>query len=273
MTSKSFSILGSVSYNGKSYLIRYFKHITSPKKPTIVITANIHGIEKISSLVASDFCKKMKKLGKKAPVNFVCVPCLNPFGLANKTRCNGNDVDLMRNSPLKIPNKTFFFGGQNWSKKLPYFQGKKLEKENAIYLKLMKKIWAATKGPIFHIDIHSGFGWKTSIWPPHTRSFKSKRNKKLFLPFQKMADQNGMKYSDIPYNISGDMLDYLYELSPRNRAAATTMEIGTWKWIYTMPWRIGLASNWFNPPKRILKKVVKDHSKALMTLVEEVTNL
>ncbi|MBT3704995.1 DUF2817 domain-containing protein [Candidatus Peregrinibacteria bacterium] len=268
-SNKFLPILCSVSYNKKKYQIHYYKHIKSPKKPTLVITANIHGIEKISSLVALDFCKKMVKLGQKSPVNFVCIPCLNPFGLAHKTRCNGNGVDLMRNSPLRTKKKTFFFGGQNWSNRLPYFQGEKLEKENEIWLKLMKKIWKSTKGPVFHIDIHSGFGWKTSIWPPHTRSFKTKRNKQLFLPFKKMAAQNGMKYSDIPYNISGDMLDHLYELSPRNRAAAATMEIGTWKWIYTMPWRIGLASNWFNPPEKILKKVVREHSKALMTLVNQ----
>jgi len=38
-----------------------------------------------------------------------------------------------------------------------------------------------------------------------------------------------------------------------------------------MPWRIGLASNWFNPPKRILNKVVKDHSEALKNLTTQVS--
>src|SRR5690625_120236 len=73
--------------------------------PTIFILASVHGAEWHSAIFALKFMKMLrdntfpdKKFRTKllSKYNVVCVPVGNPWGYANKTRLNYNNVDINR---------------------------------------------------------------------------------------------------------------------------------------------------------------------------------
>ena len=258
--------------NKKKYPIYLASIFNSPTAPTLIITAGCHGLEEIGCKISLSFLNAFMKYNlQNQSINLFVIPVLNPYGLITKHRSNINGVDLMRNGPVKKKEKsTFFFGGHNWSSLFPFYRGTKLQPENKILISLMEEIYAKTNDKIFYIDIHSGFGSKNIILL--SPSSKLTRNKKLFSIFINQAQTAGMKVGELPYLIQGDMLDYLYNLFPKERSAFATIEIGTWKYLRRHPWLIFKIKNWFNPPKKYTKEVVELHTSMLINMLKDIMN-
>src|SRR5262245_18418055 len=54
----------------------------------------------------------------------VFVPLVNPVGIVNRTRSNGNGVDLMRNSPLEAESySATVYRGHRISPSIPWYRG------------------------------------------------------------------------------------------------------------------------------------------------------
>lgn len=276
-----FETLAEIEFNNELYPI--FSFTIGPKNieaPCLFITGGIHGLERVGAQLAWSLLKttldrllwdkSLQELYKTT--RLVIIPLVNPVGFTKFKRCNGNDVDLMRNSPIisseKVP---FLLGGQRYSKKLPWYQGEinNLEKENqAIHDKFME-IGKRSKC-IIAIDFHSGFGMKDRLWFPY--SFTSR-------PFDQLAELTALTnlfeethpyhvYKIEPqskgYLINGDLWDYLYlelkKVNPDTIFIPLTLEMGSWTWVRKNPLQIFSKQGIFNPVKaHRLKRTYRRH--------------
>lgn len=174
------------------------KHPSQPKR--ILLCANIHGLELISSLVAMRFLQNLRRPTQAlsmltAQCEIWVIPSINPDGYARtveqqgcgtlkELRCNSNGVDLNRNFPLPDagtrPTSSFggFFGGSNDPDK-PFFRGTAplSEPETAALDALFERTH-------FHASasLHSCMG---ALLPPYVQSkFDAKQYKKLCMAFR-----------------------------------------------------------------------------------------
>ena len=98
----------------------------------LILVGGVHGLERIGSQLCVSLLEKYYELSLWDPVfqnqlsklRIVFIPVVNPVGVQNFTRSNGNGIDLMRNSPIAAADKVpFLVGGHRYSNKLPWFQG------------------------------------------------------------------------------------------------------------------------------------------------------
>lgn len=90
------------------------------KKNLSGLVAGVHGLETIGIRVLLDFLDDLfvRKTSvlyneiKNGELGIVCIPILNPGGVAMKRRSNPKGVDLMRNSGVEAVKAPFFFGGR-----------------------------------------------------------------------------------------------------------------------------------------------------------------
>jgi hypothetical protein len=84
---------------------------TQPSERSVLVCANIHGVEFIGNRVATGFLRLLPQLGLLERASVWVAPCLNPDGYARTwaeggdaplgaLRCNARGVDLNRNFPL-----------------------------------------------------------------------------------------------------------------------------------------------------------------------------
>jgi hypothetical protein len=277
-----FETLTEIKYQNELYPIYSFTIGSSDlTHPTVFITGGVHGIERVGAQLAWSLLKTTldRLLWDKAHqelfknIRLVFIPLVNPVGYRKFKRCNGNDVDLMRNSPVvaveKIP---FLLGGQRFSRKLPWYQGKLgvLEEEN---IALCNKFFqsASQSKNIISIDFHSGFGMKDRIWFPYSYTKK---------PFEHIAEMHAFTelfeethpyhiYKIEPqskgYLLNGDVWDHLYlkmrEINPTATYLPLTLEMGSWIWVRKNPWQIFSKEGMFNPIKEHrLKRTYRRHN-------------
>lgn len=277
----SYDVLNEIVYKNKRYPIyRFCIGSQKPSAPVLFVTGGFHGLEKIGVQLAWSLLKTtLDKLQWDQSLQYVLksirlviIPLLNPVGYFHQTRCNGNGVDLMRNSPViaeaKVP---FLVGGQTFSNKLPWYQGSRdqLELEN---IALKNAFLHETKKSqcVISIDFHSGFGLKDRVWFPF--SYKPE-------PFDNLSElyslinlfENSHPYHIYQiepqtkgYMLNGDMWDYLFLKFKEVNAGVTyiplTLEMGSWMWVKKNPLQLFTREGAFNPIKEHrLKRTYRRH--------------
>jgi predicted deacylase len=277
-----FETLTEINYKSEKYPIYSFtigsKDLTHP---TLFITGGVHGIERVGTQLAWSLLKTTldRLVWDKAHqelfkhIRLVFIPLVNPVGYTKFRRCNGNDVDLMRNSPIQAIDKTpFLLGGQRYTKILPWYRGKidEMEEENKALYKKFFEVASLCKN-VISIDFHSGFGMKDRLWFPFSYTKK---------PFDRIAEMyafSNLFEETYPYHIykiepqskgyllNGDVWDYFYlklkEINPQAIYLPLTLEMGSWIWVRKNPWQIFTKQGMFNPIKEHrLKRTYRRHN-------------
>lgn len=270
-----------VKYKKSEYpIFTYTIGSQEPTAPVLFITGGVHGLERVGAQLAWSFLKttidrlkwdeSLRALLQK--IRIVVVPLVNPVGFYHYKRSNGNNVDLMRNSPIDAVDKTpYLLGGHRLSPHLPWYRGRvdQLEIENRTVQKMFEKEAAQSKF-VISIDFHSGFGMKDRLWFPFSYSKK---------PFDFLAETFALTElfeQSYPYHIyqiepqsegyllSGDLWDYLFlnyrKQNQNGLFIPLTLEMGSWNWVRKNPLQLFSRQGVFNPIKEHrLKRTYRRH--------------
>ncbi len=276
-----FETLTEILYRDEVYPIFSFTlGSRDPVAPTLFITGGVHGLERVGAQLAWSLLKttldrlvwdkSLQELLKN--IRVVVVPLVNPVGYRNFKRSNGNDVDLMRNSPVRAIDKTpFLLGGQRYTKKLAWYQGDldQLEEENRVLHSKFLQSCNQSKC-VISIDFHSGFGMRDRIWFPFSYTKQ---------PFDNVAEMNALSalFEDThPYHVykiepqskgyllNGDVWDYFFQelkaVNPNTIYLPLTLEMGSWTWVRKNPLQLFSKQGMFNPTKaHRLKRTYRRH--------------
>ncbi|MBY0314983.1 MAG: DUF2817 domain-containing protein [Bdellovibrionales bacterium] len=263
-------------------------------KPCLLLTGGVHGLERIGSQVLISVLRSMARSfmwdehfqNTLANCRIIFIPIMNPVGMYRMSRSNGNDVDLMRNSPVESEEKSqFLYGGHRISPRLPFFRGSNdfMEIENQALWRLVREKVFPSKVTIA-LDVHSGFGIKDRLWFPWAYSKK---------PFPYLTQMHALKelmdntyqhhvYTIEPqaqqYTTHGDVWDYfLMEFEktkqPEQIFVPLTLEMGSWVWIRKNPLQIFNPLGIFNPmsPHRA-RRMLRRHKNLVEFLIRAVSS-
>ncbi|MEZ4872026.1 MAG: DUF2817 domain-containing protein [Bdellovibrionales bacterium] len=241
-------VLAEVPHKSLSMPIYSFRLGTDDqKKPVVGLFAGVHGIERIGTHVVVNFLstlveqlswdKHLQYLFDE--IELVAIPLINPIGMLMGKRSNGNDVDLMRNAPVRSIGKTTpLVSGHRISPRLPWYQGARPNQMEIETQTVSQFVQQHIFGRPFALtmDIHSGFGMQDRLWYPYGKT------KTPFPDIQIARKFNRLLNSSIPhhvyqvepqsaaYTINGDLWDYLYDehkrLHPENIFVPWTLELG-----------------------------------------------
>ena len=198
----------------------------SPDAPVLAYFSGVHGLEKIGSEIIFGYLQTIIELlkwdqefqARLEKSRLIFFPLVNPVGVFRGTRCNGNGVDLMRNSPVKAHGKRRFFSGQRLSPHLPWYQGNptQMETESLALCEIVRR--CTSQAPLtITVDLHSGFGIDDRLWFPYAcckepypdiaQAFAWKQLLERCYPnhFYKIEPMSQ------EYVIDGDLWDYLYQ--------------------------------------------------------------
>lgn len=263
--------IARVEHLGDSFPIHSFEiGSTDPAAPVLALFGGVHGLEKVGTQVVVTYLSSLfKQLSWDEELRrslekyrIISIPLINPWGMYHHRRSNANDVDLMRNAPVKaLEKKKFLLSGQRITTKLPWYQGE----ENAPMEKELQALVDYCKEHIFEakraisVDFHSGFGLKDRLWFPYS---------KTLTPFKNIVEMENLEqllnethphhiYKVEPtaesYTIEGDVWDYLYdeycEKNPDGVYIPLTLEMGSWIWVKKNPLQIFRRDGLFNPMK------------------------
>lgn len=245
---------------------------------TLVLVGGVHGLERIGSQLCISLLEKYFELSQWDPVlqkqltelRLVFLPIVNPVGVFEHTRSNGNGVDLMRNSPVVALDKVpYLVGGHRRSNKLPWFRGLEnevMQKESQFLTDQILKEMKNSKS-LISLDIHSGFGFKDQIWFPW--AFTKKPFPRLDL-MQILTDFFEKLYPHHIYLIEpqskvycthGDLWDHLlHDKIQSSSFLPLTLELGSWLWVKKNPMQIFNSRGLFNPIKQHrMKRIFRRH--------------
>jgi len=239
-----------------------------PEAPSVGFFAGAHGLEKIGSEVVLAYMHTLLELlrwdrafqERLKRSRLVFMPLVNPVGVVNRTRSNGNGVDLIRNSPLEAEEKGgAFYRGHRYSPKLPYYRGPEnapMEIETQALEEVVRRELLGSRVSL-SVDVHSGFGAKDRFWFPYAHSRR---------PFPHLAEAFRLKelfdltyphhfYAFEPmsrqYTIHGDPWDYFYEAhrkaNPSHIFIPFTLEMGSWMWLKKNPLQVFSKDGVFHP--------------------------
>lgn len=238
--------------------------VADRRAPALLITAGVHGLERIGTHVANAFLASfiarlswdgmLHELLRR--IRVIVVPLINPVGMLRGTRANGNGVDLMRNAPVTAQfGGTPLIGGHQLSPRLPWYMGRAVEPEAHGLLDLVERELFASP-LVIALDLHSGFGLLDRLWYPYARTREPPPDLESIVALAKLLDTTlpnhvyRVEQTARVYTIRGDLWDYLYD---RRRARgggvliSLTLEMGSWMWVRKNPWQ-GLSSHGrFNP--------------------------
>ena len=147
-----------------------------PALPAVVLVGGVHGLERIGTQVVLAY---LQTLLERLPwdkclqhtLEHCClyfIPLLNPAGMANGWRSNGNSVDLMRNAPVECAEgAAWMVGGQRFSRAIPWHRGQpgKMETESQALVSYIARELLQRPFSLV-LDCHSGFGRTDRIWFP-----------------------------------------------------------------------------------------------------------
>lgn len=250
----------------------------SSEKVTLIITGGVHGLEKIGSQLCVSLIEKYFELSiwdmvfqnKLEHVRLVFFPFINPVGIQERTRSNGQGVDLMRNAPIDAQEQVpRLVGGHRLTNWLPWYRGKAEEpmQKESQYITDEVNAEIQKSGFTLSLDIHSGFGFKDQIWFPW--AFTKKPYPKLdfitlmmehferLYPFHiyKIEPQSKV------YCTHGDLWDYIAHEKIKNlNYIPLTLELGSWIWVKKNPLQIFKLDGLFNPIKKHrIKRTLRRH--------------
>lgn len=261
----------------------------SPYAPVLIFTGGVHGLERIGCQVILAFMQTLLERLKwddtlnedLKKIRILFVPLVNPVGISQGTRSNGNGVDLMRNSPIDASDRTaFLVGGHRISAMLPWYRGKKdttMETEAKVLCRAIKQ--ELTHSPFtLALDIHSGFGFKDRLWFPPACSREPPKNLVEYYEIYQLLNRTypNLDYVFEPqsqqYITHGDLWDYLY-FDHINQARSglflpLTLEMGSWNWIKKNPIQLLSFPGLFNPIKpHRTQRVLRRHTVLLECLI------
>lgn len=262
-------VFAQTTHNGKTFpLYSVALGSEDPKAPSLGIFAGAHGLEKIGSEVVLAYMHTILELlrwdtnfhSRLQQSRLVFMPIVNPVGVVNRTRSNGNGVDLMRNSPLEGEGGTGpIYRGHRVSPKLPWYRGPKgaeMEVETQALLDVLQKE-ILTSSISITVDVHSGFGARDRFWFPYAHSRR---------PFPHLAEAYALKqlldttYSNHiyiyepmsrQYTIHGDPWDYIFEQNRQKPQHGFflpfCLEMGSWIWFKKNPLKAFFSNGVFDP--------------------------
>ncbi|MCH9639302.1 MAG: zinc carboxypeptidase [Betaproteobacteria bacterium] len=250
------------------------------KVPCITYVAGVHGLERIGTQVVIAFLKGLLErlnwdkslIDILQQVRINVLPLINPVGMLNFTRANGQGVDLMRNAPIDSDEKTIFLGGgHRISSLLPWYRGKlgeAMQPEAQVLCDFItKEVLPAPFSLV--LDCHSGFGYRNQIWFPYAKSrlepIKHLKEvyylRKFFMKTYPHQDYLFEPQSQ-QYLVHGDLWDFLYleSLTIDNIFLPLTLEIGSWRWIRKNPLQLRKILGLYHPIKaHRLNRVLRGH--------------
>ncbi len=250
-----------------------------PTLPAIVLVGGVHGLERIGTQVILAYLQTLLQrlpwdLCLQHTLAHCCIyfmPLINPAGMANGWRANGNHVDLMRNAPQDCTEgAAWLVGGHRLSRALPWHRGDSgtLEPESqALVSYIARELFSRPFSLV--LDCHSGFGRTDRLWFPYA---KSRRQPIAHLPemyrlrqllFATYPHQNYLfEPQSQHYLCHGDLWDYLYDqaLAHHTTMLPLTLEMGSWNWVRKNPFQLLSSLGMFHPvkPHRV-KRVLRSH--------------
>nr|WP_305907011.1 M14 family zinc carboxypeptidase [Methylomarinum sp. Ch1-1]MDP4519728.1 M14 family zinc carboxypeptidase [Methylomarinum sp. Ch1-1] len=92
---------------------------TSTQLPSLTLVGGIHGLERIGTQVVLTFLETLLErlhwdltlVDMLQRVRINVLPLINPIGMLNHSRANGQGIDLMRNAPVDSDEHTVWLGG------------------------------------------------------------------------------------------------------------------------------------------------------------------
>lgn len=250
-----------------------------PAAPAVVLVGGVHGLERIGSQVVLAY---LQTLLSRLPwdlclqhtlqhCRIYLLPLVNPVGMANGWRANGNSVDLMRNAPVECTEgAAWLVGGHRISRAIPWHRGapEKMETESQALVNFIQQELFCRPFSIV-LDCHSGFGTTDRLWFPYAKSRRE--------PISHLAEMyqlRQMLFDAYPhqnylfepqaqhYLCHGDLWDYLYQLSLATNTTMLpiTLEMGSWNWVRKNPFQLMSSLGMFHPikPHRV-KRVLRSH--------------
>ncbi|MBU2985260.1 DUF2817 domain-containing protein [Saccharophagus degradans] len=264
-----------------------------PASPTLLVTGGVHGLERIGTQVILSWLQTLLERCRwdahtkalLAQIHIVILPLVNPVGMLNNTRSNGNGIDLNRHAPVQANEKTpFLAGGHRLGNWLPWYRGKtgaELEPELAVMIKVFKR-YMQSPATTLGIDLHSGFGFHDRLWFPYAYSKEPISNISDYVALKLMWERNYPHHNylfepqSMHYCTHGDIWDYLYDLNKaegNSHFLPLTLEMGSWNWVKKRPRQIFNFNGLFNPqlPHR-RARVLRDHLVLLDFLCSATLN-
>jgi hypothetical protein len=262
-------VVAEVHHKDKTYPLHCLSlGSPDPEAPTIGFFGGVHGLEKIGSEVVLAYMHTLLELlrwdknfqDRLKVSRLVFMPLLNPVGIVNRTRSNGNGIDLMRNSPLDGEEGTGpFYRGHRYSAQIPWYrgvEGAEMEIEVKALIEVVEQELLGAKIALA-VDVHSGFGAKDRFWFPYSHSRR---------PFPHLAEAYALKglfdltyphhfYAFEPmsrqYTIHGDPWDFMFEENRKQTNHGMfipfTLEMGSWMWLKKNPLQVFSKDGVFHP--------------------------
>jgi hypothetical protein len=271
----------------KSHLFPIYKIALGnpdPSLPGIGFFGGVHGLERIGTHVLLNFLnslvarlrwdKSMHHL--LGEMRIIFMPCVNPGGMWQSTRCNPHGVDLMRNAPVEAEGELpFLLAGHRYSRHLPWYRGAEnaaMEIENQALCLAVKEELLPREFSMA-IDCHSGFGMRDRIWFPLAHSVHPIKHLAEVLHLEELFYQSHPKHryifepQSMHYRTHGDIWDYLYLQSQKNDQKTFlpfTLEMGSWLWVKKNPMQLFSRHGMFNPnAEHRLHRTLRRHNVCL----------
>lgn len=249
--------------------------------PVVALVGGVHGVERIGTQILLVFLENLsKRLQWDASLHeelkhlrLVFVPLLNPVGMAQGRRANGNGVDLMRNAPLDAREQAaWMVGGQRLSHHLPWYRGEvdtPMQYEAQALCTLVEQyLFPAPFSMV--LDVHSGFGVRDRLWFPFAGSTEPPEHLAEISALSDLLDDTFPHHHYLMepqfghYLSHGDLWDFLYLRSleqPERVFLPLTLEIGSWLWVKKNPRQMSTFSGLFNPlvPHRRQRTLRRHH--------------
>jgi hypothetical protein len=225
-----------------------------PTLPTFALVGGVHGLERIGAQVVLAFLQRLAVQaewdqalqGLLSQMRVVSIPILNPVGIAQQTRSNGNGVDLMRNAPVESPERSSpwaLYRGHHWGPWLPWYRGKRggaLEPENQWLCQWVERELFPSRVAV-SIDVHSGFGALDRVWFPYAREHRAFSDLGRAFRLKRLLDETHRYHiyrfepQSTMYTVHGDVWDYLYDRFQGREEGRVflplTLEMGSWSWL------------------------------------------
>ncbi len=236
--------------------------------PALGFIAGVHGIERIGTQILIAYIRTLLKTlqwdsniqALLQHIQLVFIPIVNPVGMWQNSRCNGQGVDLMRNAPVEaVDGGSFLVAGHRITRYLPWYRGglrQPMEPENQAVIKIIKQQFYGRPLSII-LDCHSGFGLKDRIWFPYARSREPASRLGYFFQLRELFIQTYPNHNyyefepqSLQYCTHGDLWDYAYDMAERDYKQPflpLTLEMGSWSWVKKNPRQLLRYHGIFNP--------------------------
>ncbi len=275
-----------VEKDGKAFpLISISMGSEDPSAPVLGLFGGVHGLERIGSDVVISWIQTLaetlewdeflhERLKKS---RLVFVPIVNPIGIFETRRSNGNGIDLMRNSPVRAEEKpAFLLGGHSLSNRLPWFSptvrsADDMEVESRVLCQVVEREMFASRCAVT-IDVHSGFGAVDRLWFPWAKTKAPPPHLEEITALKQLFDRSHPHHfyqiepQSKSYTTHGDLWDWLYErhIEIAQKTGGFympyTLELGSWLWLKKNPRQVFSSLGPFNPLKpHRLKRILRRH--------------